>query len=155
MCGSDRATTSASDPSSRSTHPSPPPAAYSRPPNITEAHVFFERFGRRPNLRVAATATRREFRTWRDGRPFWAGLFTFAAGLPIIYFPYAHLKFGAIPLALSTSAGAGSLIIGVLLVALAISSGSTSRRACSQGSRSFCSPSSRFPSPISGASSSG
>jgi hypothetical protein len=83
--------------------------------------VFFERFGRRPNLRVAATATRREFRTWRDGRPFWAGLFTFAAGLPIIYFPYAHLKFGAIPLALSTSAGAGSLIIGVLLVALAIS----------------------------------
>jgi hypothetical protein len=48
-------------------------------------------------------------------------LFTFAAGLPIIYFPYAHLKFGAITLALSTSAGAGSLIIGVLLVALAIS----------------------------------
>jgi hypothetical protein len=41
--------------------------------------------------------------------------------LPIIYFPYAHLKFGAITLALSTSAGAGSLIIGVLLVALAIS----------------------------------
>ncbi|MFE4820859.1 DUF6114 domain-containing protein [Streptomyces sp. NPDC056704] len=83
--------------------------------------MFFERFGRRQNVRVAATAARRGFKTWRDERPFWAGLFTFAAGLPIIYFPYAHLKFGAITLALSTSAGAGSLIIGVLLVALAIS----------------------------------
>ncbi|WST81396.1 DUF6114 domain-containing protein [Streptomyces sp. NBC_01136] len=78
-------------------------------------------FGRHRNLRVAATDARRRFRTWRDERPFWAGLFTFAAGLPILYFPYVHLKFGAIPLALSTSAGAGSLIIGVLLVVLAIS----------------------------------
>jgi hypothetical protein len=83
--------------------------------------VFFELFGRRRNLRVAAADARRGFRTWRDERPFWAGLFTFAAGLPIIYFPYAHLNFGAIPLALSTSAGAGSLIIGVLLVVLGIS----------------------------------
>ncbi|MFK0024978.1 DUF6114 domain-containing protein [Streptomyces sp. NPDC090798] len=83
--------------------------------------MFFERSGRRRDLRVAATDARRVFRTWRDERPFWAGLFTFAAALPIIYFPYAHLKFGAIPLALSTSAGAGSLIIGVLLVALAVS----------------------------------
>lgn len=83
--------------------------------------MFFELFGRRRNLRAAATDARRGFRTWRNERPFWAGLFTFAASLPIIYFPYAHLKFGAIPLALSTSAGAGSLIIGVLLVALAIS----------------------------------
>ncbi|MFJ8020545.1 DUF6114 domain-containing protein [Streptomyces sp. NPDC096311] len=85
--------------------------------------MFLERFGRRRNLRVAATATaaRRGFRTWRHERPFWAGLFTLAAGVPILYLPYAHLKFSAIPLALSTSAGAGSLIIGVLLVALAIS----------------------------------
>ncbi|WP_406480707.1 DUF6114 domain-containing protein [Streptomyces sp. NBC_01615] len=83
--------------------------------------MFFELFGGRRNLRVAAADARRGFRTWRGERPFWAGLFTFAAGLPIIYFPYAHLNFGAIPLALSTSAGAGSLIIGVLLVALAIS----------------------------------
>lgn len=58
---------------------------------------------------------------WRNERPFWAGMFTFAASLPIVYFPYAHLQFGAIPLALSTSAGAGSLVIGVLLLALAIS----------------------------------
>lgn len=72
-------------------------------------------------MRVAANDARRGFRTWRDERPFWAGLFTFTASLPIIYFPYAHLDFGAIPLALSTSAGAGSLIIGVLLVVLAIS----------------------------------
>ncbi|MEU0032719.1 DUF6114 domain-containing protein [Streptomyces sp. NPDC006333] len=83
--------------------------------------MSFPRSGRRENVRVAATDARRKFRTWRGERPFWAGLFTFAAGLPIIYFPYAHLNFGAIPLALSTSAGAGSLIIGVLLVTLAIS----------------------------------
>ncbi|MFF4353116.1 DUF6114 domain-containing protein [Streptomyces sp. NPDC001530] len=83
--------------------------------------MSFELFDRCRNLRVAAADARRGFRTWRDERPFWAGLFTFAAGLPIIYFPYAHLNFGAIPLALSTSAGAGSLIIGVLLLALGIS----------------------------------
>lgn len=83
--------------------------------------MFIELFGRRRNLRGVAADARRGFRNWRDERPFWAGLFTFAAGLPILYFPYAHLNFGAIPLALSTSAYAGSLIIGVLLVALAIS----------------------------------
>ncbi|MFD3808957.1 DUF6114 domain-containing protein [Streptomyces sp. NPDC058619] len=64
---------------------------------------------------------RQRFRIWRNERPFWAGLFTLAAGLPIIYIPYANLNFGAIPLALSTVGGSGSLIIGVLLVALGIS----------------------------------
>ncbi|MEU1195358.1 DUF6114 domain-containing protein [Streptomyces sp. NPDC005813] len=83
--------------------------------------MFFQRIGRRENVRVVAADARRRFRTWRGERPFWAGLFTFAAGLPIIYFPYARLDFGAVPLALSTSAGAGSLIIGVLLVTLAVS----------------------------------
>ncbi|MFG2474152.1 DUF6114 domain-containing protein [Streptomyces fagopyri] len=81
--------------------------------------MFLQRSGGRENLRVAADA-RRRFRTWRGERPFWAGLFTFGASLPVIYFPYAHLTFGAIPLALSTSAGAGSLIIGVLLVTLGV-----------------------------------
>lgn len=83
--------------------------------------MFLQRIGRRENLRAAAAGARRGFRTWRGERPFWAGLFTLAAGFPILYFPYAHLNFGAIPLALSTSAGAGSLIIGVLLVVLALS----------------------------------
>ncbi|MFD8419814.1 DUF6114 domain-containing protein [Streptomyces sp. NPDC059466] len=83
--------------------------------------MFFQQSSGRQHLGVVAHDARRGFRAWRRERPFWAGLFTLAAGLPIIYFPYAHLNFGAIPLALSTSAGAGSLIIGVLLVALALS----------------------------------
>ncbi|MGW2749291.1 DUF6114 domain-containing protein, partial [Streptomyces sp. NPDC001450] len=31
------------------------------------------------------------FRAWRGERPFWAGLFTLAAGLPILYWPYVNL----------------------------------------------------------------
>jgi hypothetical protein len=57
---------------------------------------------------------------WRRGRPFWAGLFTLAAGLPTIYFPYVHLTVAGVPLALSTTAGAGALIIGILLMVLGI-----------------------------------
>ncbi|MFF5723855.1 DUF6114 domain-containing protein [[Kitasatospora] papulosa] len=64
------------------------------------------------------TVYRRGFRTWRGNRPFWAGLFTMAGGLPIAYFPYANMHLGNVTLAMSTTAGAGSLIIGVLLVTL-------------------------------------
>jgi len=64
---------------------------------------------------------RRNFRTWRGSRPFWAGLYVLLSGLPIAYFPYAHLQIGHLTLAMSTTAGAGSLIIGVLLVVLGIS----------------------------------
>ncbi|WP_320776709.1 DUF6114 domain-containing protein [Streptomyces sp. CRN 30] len=67
------------------------------------------------------TRRRQQFRNWRGTRPFWAGLLVLLGGLPIMYFPYAHLKFGALTLAMSTTAGAGSLIIGVLLVVLGIS----------------------------------
>ncbi|MEU3651528.1 DUF6114 domain-containing protein [Streptomyces sp. NPDC032161] len=63
---------------------------------------------------------RREFRTWRGNRPFWAGLFTMMGGLPIAYFPYANMHLGNVTLAMSTTAGAGSLIIGVLLVTLGL-----------------------------------
>ncbi|MEV1044859.1 DUF6114 domain-containing protein [Streptomyces sp. NPDC049916] len=63
---------------------------------------------------------RRRFRAWRGNRPFWAGLFTILGGLPIAYFPYASLKLGNMTLAMSTTAGAGSLIIGVLLVTLGL-----------------------------------
>lgn len=64
---------------------------------------------------------RRNFRTWRGDRPFWAGLFMVFGGFPIAYFPYANLQIGHLTLAMSTTAGSGSLIIGVLLVVLGIS----------------------------------
>ena len=64
---------------------------------------------------------RRNFRSWRGERPFWAGLFVLLGGFPIAYFPYAHLQIGHLTLAMSTTAGAGSLIIGVLLGVLGIS----------------------------------
>ncbi|MFB7912928.1 DUF6114 domain-containing protein [Streptomyces sp. NPDC056061] len=65
-------------------------------------------------------AFRRGFRTWRGDRPFWAGLFTMMGGLPIAYLPYANMHLGNITLAMSTTAGAGSLIIGVLLITLGL-----------------------------------
>ncbi|CAL2072097.1 MULTISPECIES: DUF6114 domain-containing protein [Streptomyces] len=64
---------------------------------------------------------RQQFRAWRGARPFWAGLFVLLGGFPIMYFPYAHLQLGHLTLAMATTAGAGSLIIGVLLVVLGIS----------------------------------
>ncbi|MET8248614.1 DUF6114 domain-containing protein [Streptomyces sp. NPDC005202] len=67
------------------------------------------------------TRRRLQFRTWRGMRPFWAGLFVMLGGLPIAYFPYAHLQVGHLTLAMATTAGAGSLIIGVLLVVLGFS----------------------------------
>ena len=67
------------------------------------------------------TRRRLQFRAWRGTRPFWAGLFVMLGGFPIIYFPYAHLQIGHLTLAMSTTAGAGSLIIGVLLIVLGIS----------------------------------
>ncbi|MFI5974244.1 DUF6114 domain-containing protein [Streptomyces sp. NPDC051452] len=67
------------------------------------------------------TRRRLQFRAWRGTRPFWAGLFVLLSGLPIMYFPYFHLQLGHLTLAMATTAGAGSLIIGVLLVVLGIS----------------------------------
>lgn len=77
--------------------------------------------GRRRELLAAAPELRRRFRDWRGERPFWAGLFTFAAGLPILYWPYARLDLAGIPLALSTTSGAGALVIGILLLVLGVS----------------------------------
>ncbi|MEU9151259.1 DUF6114 domain-containing protein [Streptomyces sp. NPDC048417] len=77
-------------------------------------------FARPGELLAAAPEFRRGFRTWRGERPFWAGLFTFTAGLPILYWPFAKLDLGGIPLALSTTSGAGSLVIGTLLLVLGI-----------------------------------
>lgn len=63
---------------------------------------------------------RRSFRTWRGQRPFWAGLLTLLGGLPIMYFPYANLTVGQLTIRMATTAGSGSLIIGVLLVVLGL-----------------------------------
>ncbi|MET9134912.1 DUF6114 domain-containing protein [Streptomyces antibioticus] len=67
------------------------------------------------------TLRRQQFRAWRGTRPFWAGLFVLISGFPIAYFPYAHLQVGHLTLAMATTAGAGSLIIGVLLGVLGVS----------------------------------
>jgi hypothetical protein len=60
------------------------------------------------------------FRHWRWQRPFWAGLLTLLAGLPIAYFPYNNLTFGQLTMRMATTAGSGSLIIGVLLFVLGL-----------------------------------
>jgi hypothetical protein len=64
---------------------------------------------------------RHRFRDWRHRRPFWGGLLAVLAGLPILYFPYAHLSIGGLTFAMATTGGAGSLIIGVLMIVLGIS----------------------------------
>jgi len=63
---------------------------------------------------------RRSFRGWRGERPFWGGLLTLLGGLPIAYLPYANLTLGTMTIRMATTAGAGSLIIGVLLVVLGL-----------------------------------
>lgn len=60
------------------------------------------------------------FRYFRWRRPFWAGLFTIIAGFPIVYFPYAHVTLGDLTIRMATTAGAGSLVIGVLLMVLGL-----------------------------------
>ncbi|MGW0467433.1 DUF6114 domain-containing protein [Streptomyces sp. NPDC003027] len=63
---------------------------------------------------------RLRFRAWRGDRPFWAGLFTMIGGVPIAYLPYGDMRLGNMTLAMATTAGAGALIIGVLLVTLGL-----------------------------------
>ncbi|MFD4867835.1 DUF6114 domain-containing protein [Streptomyces sp. NPDC058412] len=70
--------------------------------------------------RDAFSGAREGFRIWRDSRPFWAGLMTLSAGWPILYLAYGNLTLGGVTLALSTAAGAGSLVIGVLLATLGL-----------------------------------
>ncbi|BAJ30838.1 MULTISPECIES: DUF6114 domain-containing protein [Kitasatospora] len=62
----------------------------------------------------------RGFRRWRRTRPFWGGLLAMIAGVPILYFPYAKLSIGGLTMTMATTAGAGSLIIGLLLIALGL-----------------------------------
>ncbi|HEY5834044.1 DUF6114 domain-containing protein [Streptomyces sp.] len=71
-------------------------------------------------LRARIRYGRLMFRHWRWQRPFWAGLLTLLAGLPIAYFPYANLTLGQLTVRMATTAGSGSLIIGVLLFVLGL-----------------------------------
>ncbi|MGP3948166.1 DUF6114 domain-containing protein [Streptomyces sp. 7N604] len=73
-----------------------------------------------PGLRDQNRNWRPRFRAWRGSRPFWAGLLTILGGVPIAYLPYANLKVGQLTIRMATTAGAGSLIIGVLLVTLGL-----------------------------------
>lgn len=73
-----------------------------------------------PGARDRTSHWRETFRAWRWQRPFWAGLLTTLAGLPIMYFPYNDLNAGGFTINLSTTAGSASLIIGVLLVMLGL-----------------------------------
>jgi len=75
----------------------------------------------RPEPATGFSKARRAFRNWRRSRPFWGGLLVILAGLPILYFPYANLNIGTLSLHLATSAGAASLLIGLLMIALGIS----------------------------------
>ncbi|MGW8379658.1 DUF6114 domain-containing protein [Streptomyces sp. ODS28] len=63
---------------------------------------------------------RSQFREWRGQRPFWGGLLTLLAGIPIMWIPYQNITLGSLTIRMSTTAGAGSLIIGVLLVVLGL-----------------------------------
>ncbi|MFG2905981.1 DUF6114 domain-containing protein [Kitasatospora sp. NPDC048286] len=63
---------------------------------------------------------RRVFRTFRRTRPYYGGLLAMIAGVPIMYFPYAHLSLGGMTVAMATTGGAGALIIGVLLIVLGL-----------------------------------
>lgn len=63
---------------------------------------------------------RGNFRVWRGQRPFWGGMLTLLSGIPIMYIPYQNVTLGDLTIRMSTTAGAGSLIIGVLLVVLGI-----------------------------------
>ncbi|WP_419997920.1 DUF6114 domain-containing protein [Streptomyces boninensis] len=73
-----------------------------------------------PALRERLRGWRLAFRGWRGTRPFWAGLLTILGGVPIAYFPYADLKIGQMTVRMATTAGAGALIIGILLITLGL-----------------------------------
>ncbi|MFI1800876.1 DUF6114 domain-containing protein [Streptomyces sp. NPDC020379] len=74
----------------------------------------------RPRPAGSFGRARHSFREWRGQRPFWGGLWTLLAGIPIMYIPYQTMTLGDLHIRMATTAGAGSLIIGVLLVVLGL-----------------------------------
>ncbi|MFJ4437256.1 DUF6114 domain-containing protein [Streptomyces sp. NPDC088923] len=73
-----------------------------------------------PGLSHRVHDWRIRFHHWRGTRPFWAGLLTLLSGIPIIYVPYNNPKLGSLQFIVGTTAGASSLIIGVLLITLGL-----------------------------------
>ncbi|MFI9719361.1 DUF6114 domain-containing protein [Streptomyces sp. NPDC052396] len=73
-----------------------------------------------PRQSGSSGRARRSFKEWRGQRPFWGGLWTLLAGAPIMYIPYQTVALGDLQIRLATTAGAGSLIIGVLLIVLGL-----------------------------------
>ena len=61
------------------------------------------------------------FRAFRRSRPFWAGVFTLLSGLIVLFPPYASLRFGDAVISMNTMGGISSLVIGIVLVACAVS----------------------------------
>lgn len=59
---------------------------------------------------------RARFRRWRHSRPFWAGFFTLLCGLMVVFPPFASLQIADITVSLHTIGGAGSLVVGVVLL---------------------------------------
>ncbi|MEU8582279.1 DUF6114 domain-containing protein [Streptomyces abikoensis] len=74
----------------------------------------------RPRLIDTLGRTRRSFWDWRGRRPFWGGLLCILAGVPVMYIPYQTVSLGDLQFRMATTAGAGSLIIGVLLIVLGL-----------------------------------
>lgn len=73
-----------------------------------------------PEANDVVSHLRRAFKHWRWQRPFWAGLLTLLAGVPIAYLPYANVTLGQLTVRMSSTTGSGSLIIGVLLMVLGL-----------------------------------
>lgn len=74
----------------------------------------------RPRLIDTLGRIRRSFWDWRGRRPFWGGLLCILAGVPVMYIPYQTVSLGDLQFRMATTAGAGSLIIGVLLIVLGL-----------------------------------
>lgn len=72
------------------------------------------------DVSVPGRALLGRFRVWRRSRPFGAGLLCMLGGLTIVYLPYADLALSQVPVRMATAAGAGSLVIGVLLITLGL-----------------------------------
>lgn len=70
----------------------------------------------RRNGQLHIEEARARFRRWRRARPFWAGFFTLLCGLMVVFPPFASLKIADITVSLHTIGGAGSLVVGVVLL---------------------------------------
>lgn len=63
-----------------------------------------------------STGTFARFRVWRRARPFWAGVCTLAAGLAVLFPPFASLRLGDAVITLNTLGGISATVIGAVLL---------------------------------------